>query len=250
MDIYKGKLSKETLLKLSDVERKLFLSLAHVQNEIRFSLYTVVWSHDYSSKDDDILKGQISVHFYHLRVLAGKLHESYELLVKYYFPNKEISKEFNIFAKEEALQTLRNIKKYFSKKNNFITEIRNNFSFHYSPLELEQQLTKIPDELELYVSKENDANTLYYFAEVLANRAVFDKLNLPNDTNPIGAVYSEIIDLSKMFNLINAELMKFILKKYSSDIWCGSAELLEFKGLKKFSEVQLPLFTDTSDGFI
>ncbi|PKH86914.1 hypothetical protein [Colwellia sp. Bg11-28] len=250
MDIYKEKLSKKTLLKLSDVERKLFISLAHVQNEIRFSLYTVVWSHDYSSKDDDILKGQISVNFYHLKILAGKLHESYELLVKYYFPNKVISKEFNSFAKKEVLITLKEIKKYFSKKNNFITEIRNNLSFHYSPKELDQQLAKLPDELELYVSKDNDANTLYYFAEELANRAVFEKLNLSNDINPIDAVYKEIIDLSKMFNKINAELMRFILNKYSSDIWCGSAELLELNGLMKFSDVKLPLFTDTSDDFI
>lgn len=249
MKIYIGKLNKAKLLQIAEAERKLFVTIAHLQNEIRFSLYGVVWSHDFSSSDDIVVQGQISLNFFYLRILAGKLHEGWQLLQKHYFTNKILSTDFNDNGSKEAIKLLKELGKYFGKTN-AITEIRNNLSFHYSPNDLARQLENLPEALEIYIAKENDANTLYYFAEALANRGVLDKLDYEDNLNPFEAIYSELSTIAKKFNKFNMLYMKYIIKKHSPEMWDGAAEEVELKGLVKFSNVRIPLFTDTTDGFI
>jgi hypothetical protein len=249
MKIYKGKLNKAKLLQISEAERKLFIAIAHLQNEIRFSLYGVVWSHDFSSNNDAVVQGQISLNFFYLKILAGKLHEGWQLLQKYYFTNKVLSTDFSANGSKEAVDLLKSLGKYFGRTN-LISEIRNNLSFHYSPDDLDNQLENLPEDLELYIAKENDANTLYYFAEALANRGVLAKLNYDDNFNPFEAIYSELITIAKKFNKFNMLYMKYLIRKYSPEIWDGAAEEIELKGLVKFLDVRIPLFTDTMDGFI
>ncbi len=249
MGVFKAQLNKEALSKIPEQERNLLVAIAHLQNEIRFSLYGVVWTHDFSSDNDVIVKGQIAFNFFHLRVLAGKMHEGWELLNKYHFCNKELSLSFNESGDNKAISLLKELSKYFGKTN-AITEIRNNLSFHYSPSELGHHVINMPDELDIYIAKENDANTLYYFAEVSANRGVLSKLNYHESTNPIEAINEELIGMAKKFNKFNALYMKHILNKYQQEIWEGVLEEVDFENLPKFSSVRIPMFTDTTDGFI
>jgi hypothetical protein len=249
MSVYRAKLNKEKLLKIPESERKLFLAIAHLQNEIRFSLYGVVWTHDFSSNNDAIVHGQLSFNFYYLRILAGKLYEGWQLLKKHYFSHNNLTIDFNSNGSKEAIGILKELSKYFSKKN-AISRIRNNLSFHYSPDDLSQHLAEMPDELDMYIAKENDANTLYYFAEALANRGVLSKLDYQDNTNPIEAINAELIGIAKNFNKFNMLYMKYIISKHSPEIWEGAAEKMELEGLMKFSSIRIPLFTDTTSGFV
>lgn len=249
MKVYRGRLNKAKLLEIPEAERKLFVAIAHLQNEIRFSLYGVVWSHDFSSSNDVVVHGQISLNFFYLRILAGKLHEGWQLLNKHYFTHKGLNTDFNSNGSEEAVKLLKELGKYFGRTN-AISEIRNNLSFHYSPNDLAKHIENLPEDLDLYIAKENDANTLYYFAEALANRGVLAKLNYDKNSNPLDAIYSELIAIAKKFNKFNMLYMKYIIKKHSPEIWDGAAEEIELQELVKFSDVHIPLFTDTTDGFI
>jgi hypothetical protein len=249
MGIYRARLSKKALQKIPEAERKLFVTIAHLQNEIRFALYGVVWSHDFTSENEVEIQGQISMNFFYLKILAGKLNEGWQLIQTYYNGNKSIALDFNSNGSKEAKSLLKEIKKYFSK-NNAIHAIRNNLSFHYLPDDLINQLEETPDKLDMYISKENDANTLYYFAEVLSNRAVIEKLDFPDDVNPIEAISAKLIGMAKKFNKFNILYMKYVIGKYSPDIWDGSAELIKIENLTEFSKVRIPMFTDTSNGFI
>ncbi len=60
MSVYRSKLSKDALLNMPEHERKLFLSITHLQDEIRFSLYGTIWSHDFGSSNDTVVQGQIA----------------------------------------------------------------------------------------------------------------------------------------------------------------------------------------------
>ena len=249
MKVYRGRLNKAKLLEIPEAERKLLVTIAHLQNEIRFSLYGVVWSHDFSSNNDVVVHGQISLNFFYLRILAGKLHEGWQLLQKHYFPNKDLNTDFNSNGNEEAVILLKELGKYFGKTN-AISEIRNNLSFHYSPDDLAKHIEKLPEDLDLYIAKENDANTLHYFAEALANRGVLAKLNYGENVNPLEAIYAELITIAKKFNKFNMLYIKYAIGKYSPEIWDGAVREVELQGLVKFPKVRIPLFTDTTDGFI
>jgi hypothetical protein len=249
MNVCRARLNKGKLLQIPDPERKLFITIAHLQNEIRFSLYGAVWSADYSSDNEAIVHGQISLNFFYSKILAGKLHEGWQLLQTHYFRNKPLSLDFNANGSKEAISILKELGKYFGRKN-AISEIRNNLSFHYSPDDLNKHLSELPDELDLYIAKENDANTLYYFAEALANRGVLSKLELSADVNPLEAINSELIGIAKKFNKFNMLYMKYVLKKHSPEIWDGGVEEIKFENLMEFSKVRIPLFTDTTSGFV
>jgi hypothetical protein len=249
MTVFRAKLKKEKLLEIPEIERNLFISLAHLQNEIRFSLYGVVWTHDFSSENEAIVQSQIAFNFFYLRILAGKLHEGWQLLQKHFFSNQTLSIEFNSNGSEEARNALKELKKYFSKKN-AISEIRNNLSFHYNPGDLLKPINEMKEDLDLYISKDNDANTLYYFAEALANWAVISKVDNPENLNPLELINGEVTSIAKIFNTFNKLFMSFIIKKYKPEIWDGVAEKVVLENLTKFREVHIPLFTDTSDGFI
>ena len=249
MNIFQGKLNREVLLKVPKLERNNFLAVAHLQNEIRFCLSGVVWSHDFTSDDEVIVQGQLALNFFYLKTLAGKLNEGWELIHKSHFKNKKLSIEFSETADKEALGLLKELKKYFSA-NNLINEIRNNHSFHYSPDELGEKLNDLPEELDLYISKENDANTLYYFAEALANQRIIDKLNLEAQQNPLEAIYSELIGVAKKFNKFNMLYMAHFLTKYNPEIWACPAEPVDLGEIPEFSKVIIPFFTDTSTGLV
>lgn len=248
MIVFRAKLKKEKLLEIPEIERNLFISIAHLQNEIKFSLYGVLWTHDFSSENEAIVQSQIALNFFYLRVLAGKLHEGWQLLIKHFFANQNLSIEFNSKGSREALNALKELKKYFSK-NNAISEIRNNLSFHYNPGDLLKPINDMKDALDLYISKDNGANTLYYFAEALANWAVISKVDNPENINPLKLINSELTSIAKLFNNFNELFMSFIIKKYKPEIWDGVAEEVVLENLMKFKEVRIPLFTDTSDGF-
>jgi hypothetical protein len=249
MEIYRARLNKEALQKIPEEERKLFVTIAHLQNEIRFSLYGVVWSHDFTSDIEAETQGQISINFFYLKILAGKLSEGWQLIQNYYNGNKSIAIDFNSNGSKEAISLLNELKRYFSKSN-AIHNIRNSLSFHYSPDDLISQLDEAPDKLDMYISKDNDANTLYYFAEVLSNKAALEKLEFPADVNPIEAIIDELTGISKKFNKFNMLYMKYIINKYSPEIWEGTAEPIKMENLTEFSKVRIPMFTDTSNGFI
>jgi len=155
MNIYRARLNKNTLQEVPEAERKLFVTIAHLQNEIRFALYGVVWSHDFTSENEIEVHGQISINFFYLKILAGKLNEGWQLIQTYHNSTKSIALDFNSNGDEEAIRLLKEIKNYFSK-NNAIHDIRN-LSFHYSPDDLIKQLEEMPDKLDMYIAKENDA---------------------------------------------------------------------------------------------
>lgn len=250
MSIYKSTLNKDKLLLLPEEERNLLISIAHLQNEIRFSLYGVVWTHDFTSDNKMIIEGQIAFNFYHLKILAGKLHEGWLLLNKTYFCYKSLTEEFRKDADKEAIELLGEIKSYFKKSSNSISKIRNKLAFHYSYEHLAMHLPNLQDDLNLYIAEENDANTLYYFAEALANRAVLSTFEIPDGVNPLEILNSEVIGIAKKFNKFNMHLLKFIIHKNSPEIFNGVAEKIEMNDLKLFKEVNIPFFTDTREGFI
>lgn len=117
MNVYRSRLNKEKLLQIPELERKLFITIAHLQNEIRFSLYGAVWSADYSSDNEAIVHGQISLNFFYSKILAGKLYEGWKLLQTHYCGNKPLSLDFNANGSKEAISILKELGKYFGRKN-------------------------------------------------------------------------------------------------------------------------------------
>lgn len=247
MAIYRAKLNKDAMLRIPEKERNIFFALAHLQNEIRFSIDSVAWSKFSDHEDENEFEGQLALNFFYLRILAGKLHEGWQLLNKHLFNNKDLSIDFNNKGSKEGTECLNSIKAYFSK-NNTISDIRNKLSFHYNPVELASHLEIMKDNLSLYLSSENGANTIYYFAEALANWAVISKLKNYKNLNPVKEIIEELIEVAGNFSIFIVHFMSYVIRKYEPDIWDERAEKIIIKDLKTFKSIRIPAFTDTSNG--
>lgn len=245
MRIFVAKLSKEKLsLTSSPAERSFFLVMAHLVNEINALNKLILWSHEYPTQNTAEESGKMSLTFLLLRLLAGKLNEGNELLQKKFYGSK-ISKSYVPALNTKGQEALSQIKRYFNGPN-AVTEIRNNFAFHYSPEELDTVLPTVPEELELYVSDEGSANTLYYFAEVLAIRAILRTIDDRDSYSAYKKIVEELPMIAGWFiDFAEALLLEF-LSKQEKNIWDGFAEEVQFDTLPSITEIKIPWFTDTA----
>lgn len=247
MKVFHARLSIEGLNQLPSADRKLFFALANLQNEIRFLLRIIQWSADYSSPNEAVVHGQFALNFFNVKLLAGKLREGYEILNKFYFPEKDLVLRFQDKANPETLDALKELKRYFSK-GNLLHEVRNNFAFHFSPDALENELGKSPDPLDLYIENGPDANTLYYFAEVLSTVAALREIGSPDPVFAMGEFTNVIFKAATTFNKFNLGFLHFITSENKEIIWDGHATEIDLGELPSFAKVRIPWFADTSQG--
>jgi hypothetical protein len=72
MTVYRARLKKDALRQLPKEERRLFLSLGHVVNEVNGLRKLLIWSSDFSSANEVIVQGKIAFSLISVRLLAGK----------------------------------------------------------------------------------------------------------------------------------------------------------------------------------
>jgi hypothetical protein len=245
MTIYKVKFSKEKLRELPADECALFLSLAHLSNEIVALDKLIIWSYDFSSENEATTDGQIALCMMLIKLLSGKLKEGYELLTKKFFGTK-LSREYEQSLPDEGKEILSRLKRYFSTRNS-ISFVRNNYAFHYSPDELNTALPSTPEDLVLYFEEGRQENTLNYFAEAIANRALLQSLGYRDDHEAFDQLINESTEVAGWILDISSFLMGSFILRYRSGIMEGGIEKVSFDGkLPLSSDIRIPWFTDNS----
>ncbi|MEA3459439.1 MAG: hypothetical protein U9R11_01990 [Chloroflexota bacterium] len=246
MTVYAARLSKAQLQSVPPEERSLFLSIAHLVNEINALHKLVLWASDFSSGNEVEVHGQVSLTLMLLKLLAGKLKEGHKLLRKRFY-GTAVSRDYEPSLRQEGRDALAEIKKYFGRSNNNVNYIRNNYAFHYSPDELDAVLPHVPEDLELYVESGGSANNLYYFAEVLAGRALLRSMGASDDQAAYRQLVEEIPKVARWFAVVCDSLMTEFLRRHAGGIWEGKAVEVPLGELPPLLGVRLPWFTDTSD---
>ena len=123
----------------------------------------------------------------------------------------------------------------------------NYYAFHYSPEELDAVLPTVPEELEIYVADEGSANTLYYFAEVLANRAILRSMQETDDSIAYTKLHLELPKVANWFSILAELLLVEFISRYEEGIWDGFAEEIQFDNLPLITDIKIPWFTDISE---
>ena len=244
MIIYLAKLSKAQLQNLSSAERSLLFILAHLSNEITALEKAVLWSGRYTPGNSAEIAGQVTLMLMFLKLLAGKLNEGRNILQTHFF-GQPLAREFFPFLSPESQEAAGKLKRYFGGTNAIHTT-RITDAFHYSPNKMDLQLSDVPDEMEIYVPKEGSANNLYYFAEVLANRALLEEVGGNKETDVLHRLQMEIGEAAHWVHVISDDLIKVILGKYVDRIWESAAVEVEIGDPPKFDDIRIPWFVDIS----
>jgi len=255
LKIYKATLDKAWLESLPSEDRVFFLTLAHILNEINGLYKLVYWTRDISSESDLLVLGQLTFSRIAIITLVGKLKEANEFLKNYNFFTKENKNFQNYKSKmsQEGIDAISNIHKYFEKKN-FIDDVRN-ITFHYLKPKKEENRkivddgfsSVLPEELTLYLGKDDSSNDLYYFAEVAFARALYKLVDDSDIISAMKKLQKESIEVAGWFRQFGHEFIVAFLNEHGKPVRQEFAEEIELPHLKSFSDIQIPWFTDISE---
>ena len=243
MELTRIAIDKEKLFSLDESEITLFLGLGHLTNEINATTKLLYWSANATTDQEANEKGQLSLMFFLIRLLAGKLYEGWVLLSKHYF-NSKLSKDYHKIINETASTAIKSLKKYFGPKN-ASKIIRNNFSYHYSPDEVSKYLRDFDGDLLAFLHEETAPNSLFDFAESTLLQALLNLLSENGIETSIKGLSNEFIDVSLWFSQASDGIMASIIDKNKGKLLVSEPEKIEVENLLKFDEIEIPWFADT-----
>jgi hypothetical protein len=135
---------------------------------------------------------------------------------------------------------MKEIKRYFSSSN-IVNTIRNNHSFHYSASNFNDNISDLPDYLEIYLHK-TQGNSLYYASEVLASVAMMKSCGSTDWSKLFDQIVSELIQVSKLILSFSHQFMSEFMNKHAEILIKDDLEQLDLGELPIFSEIKIPWF--------
>ena len=193
--------------------------------------------------DSDIVrKAHTSQALLIARVYIGKLFEGWRMLEKTFFASK-LSQEYEVLLSSNGKSALKNLKQYFGKKN-LIEEIRNNYSFHYTPEEVTEQLKlfDVNSEFEDFLSKDS-ANSLSFLSEEVISRAMLKRIDADNDFIAMNKFMDELLKVSKWVTEFCGHCIVAILGKYFIPADFKTEDIL-ISNSPKITGVSIPYFVE------
>jgi hypothetical protein len=245
MELRRVILTKSKLLALPSKERSLLLLLGQASNEINVlsKLILMVMRKDESPSPivDHVETGQLCVL---LRVLAGKLHEAWELFKKRVLADRPLAKKYLPQLENHGATALNRLKKHFGRES-LLTEIRNKIASHYTDKDnlTEQSFQSVADTepLEFYLT-EVVGNSFYHASEqvtmISALKMAVSKTGC-NEAQAPSQLYWAVIDVSRDFADLFGDLIGAIAETCSFEIKSENVP-----DGPKLSTLSLPYFVD------
>jgi len=163
MDVHEITITKSQLESLPDAERILVLQFGHVCNELSFlnKLLLMVSDTNTVGLENQAMVTQSMIV---IRLYIGKVFEAWKMLDRDYFGNK-LSKSLDKRLDQEGKNSLLALKRYFGREN-LLSTIRNDFSFHYWADHLPKAMDAFDSSSEFQlILGQNYANTLFKFSD-------------------------------------------------------------------------------------
>ncbi len=203
--VSKIRITKSDLLSMCENERVFFIQSGDLLNDLNVFSKLLMFCMNRQRANNGAMKTARDVQTMCLiRILVGKLHEGWKLIEKWYY-GSAVSKKYDRLLEQSAKDAVDEIKKYFSKKTNLISETRNRLAFHYGPKKPEEWRERVrvliekmqaSQILEVYVSKAH-GNCLFPISNELV---ILNILNLTGKSNNDEAWKKLHEDFKKVIN--------------------------------------------------
>ena len=237
--VHKLSFTKADLTGLSAVEQKLFVIAGHVSNDIGVLQKLLVWSMNSSPVSNIAKDGTSTQNLIIVKLLAGKLNEAWRVMQRVYFGGP--SQSYYTQLPEDAQAAQKTLRSYFGKTN-AITEVRNNFAFHYSEDEIPDVLADLPDEMDFrFFLGEKVGNSLYHYAEEPMFRQLIDNMPSGEGVEAFNALVDDVLAIAP------AVLTFFVgcILVASQKMYPGRAltpELIGDEDLASLNDMEIPFF--------
>jgi hypothetical protein len=196
---------------IPDAERAMLVLLGHAMNEVNILTKLFVVAGQFHPEPRWHAHGQVCQALTLGRMLTGKLHEMWQSIVKGYL-RTPLSKKYGPDLDPEGKLALDALKKHFGKKN-LVSDVRNQFSFHYS---LEAAKRKVEAdtsdrEMCIYFGSTN-GTSLYQFAEEVMGMSMLASINKTSPQEAFDKLIIETSDITGWLNAFAQRLMYLILE--------------------------------------
>jgi hypothetical protein len=244
IELHQVDLRKEQLDRIPELERRLFVLIAHAANELNALAKLFHFAASSASESGVIGQAENAQALVLARVLTGKIYEFWQLLQTSFF-GAQLSREYQLLMDEDAREALDELKRYFGR-DNLVSLVRNKFAFHYSTDQVDAGYKALVegDPLQVYLAKRN-VNSLYAFADTIAGRAMLEAIQ-PGDHE--AAFHSLITETSKSVQDIGTVidgLMIVCFRKYmGSSLYELSPKLIQVEGVPEGQQVGIPFFIE------
>jgi len=244
MKVINIQLQRDKLLSIPQDERRFFVSIGHSANEINAITKLMYWASITSINSQAEDHGRFTILLLLIRLLAGKLWESW-VLYKSKFFGTAISRYYEPMLEGEPANALNSLKRYFGSRN-AANLIRNHFGFHYSPDDVDRVLPEVDELLDLYLEREAAPNNLFFFSEALVGKALLVMLEEEGKQTSMEDLVDELFEVSAWFALASDGLMVAIIDRHGEELRARDPEEVQFDDLLDFRSIQLPWFTETA----
>jgi len=216
MQMFRFDLDWSTLDATPEEERTLALMLGKLHNELNILGNLVA---TFSVKDDEIdleREGKAAQSFMFMTILAGRLHEGWNLLHKQYFGNS-LSKKYDFLIGDKSSSALRDLKTYFSS-GSALNIVRNKYAFHFDPQIIKENYSSASklDPCNMYMGVPSNCN-FFQVSESLFSRAILNEIGEGDALKGMNILVSDSsIAIGNFHSFIGGYVMAFI-KEYWKD---------------------------------
>ena len=245
--LHQIRIERSALDNIPAEERTLLVLLAHAANELNILAKIFHWAAAAVNESPIELKGNNTLVFTVVRLLTGKLYEAWKLLDKAFF-GTQLFRTYTLALDDEGRSALQDLKQYFGRKN-AIEAVRNRYAFHYSPDQVTASYSAVPEgeELDLFLG-DSGLNTLYYFAEVIANRALLYEINSSNPAAAMEQLRLETTRIHAAFLKVISGLMALAVKNHlGKTLYEMGASEVEISPCLTSKQVSIPFFVELDD---
>lgn len=237
-------LSKARLAEIPEHERNLFILLGHSANEVSILSKLFHFCAETSSNETIIVKAEQAQALLLGRLLTGKIYEFWNLLQTGYF-GSAVSRSYYEILDNETRNALDAMKRYFAQ-DNLVARVRNSFAFHYDVSQIADGFQKVLEDesLDIYLS-ENNANSLYAFADTIARRAMLESIFPADHAKAFSMLVSETSRAAGWINAIIGGLMVTCLQRnFGGNLYSLGAQVIELDGAPSSQSVAIPFFVE------
>jgi hypothetical protein len=245
MKVIDVQLDQSKLLLLPKDERTLYFSLGHAANEVSALAKLLYWVSNGLARNEAEQRSHEALVLLFIRLLAGKLNETWVLLEKKYF-GAGLSKKYDSKLDNAAKESFQKLRRYFGSEN-ACNKIRNQFAFHYSPDELAATLPTMTDELHAYLQRDAAPNNLFAFSEALLAQALLLSLKSLGDYESLDKLVGELFYVEVWFAQVTDALMFAIGENSGLELRLKDPVEVKFEELPALQTMAISWFSDTSD---
>lgn len=233
MKLFKVAIPKSKLSLMPENERIFFILFGALLNDLSMFQKFMIFSTNSRTTNRVVRAAQNMQALSLARFQIGILSEGWQLLQKNYF-GTQLSKEYEPLLSEPARKSRKNLKRYFSTNENWMSSVRTGFCFHYP---LSEEIAKLIDEapdsefFEIFMS-EFFGNCLFSMSNTMVNFGIL------KCTGGMDKLLRDVVKVSRWFGDFLGECLLVIAKKH---LGLKSTEV-EIPKPPNIKDVTLPYF--------